>query len=89
MEVTCKHEEFQSFCNVQRLSDKEGGEVSRFHAELKIRCAKCKQDFGFKTGNRRGFSMRDATTALDDKELRIPIFPHRGLPIGIKKIGTT
>jgi len=63
---------------VHRLENDKTGVVERFQAD-------CKKSFGFKTKNRRGLSLDDATTSIDDTELRIPIFPSNGLPLGVKK----
>lgn len=83
--MECEHRNFQSFCNVHRLENDKTGVVERFQADVRIRCADCKKSFGFKTKNRRGLSLDDATTSIDDTELRIPIFPSNGLPLGVKK----
>ncbi len=76
----CEHNQFETKVDVNRLSEKEGGAVTGYSADIQIRCAECKTPFAFK-GLSAG-SMIDVPTvsAVYAEELRAPIEPAPGAP---------
>jgi hypothetical protein len=74
--MECSHESFLSNCNVYRLTEGEGGRVSRFSAELTIECVQCCCQFQF-IGVPMGSAPDYPTRNFDRTELRIPIEPFR------------
>jgi len=74
----CEHQNFFSEVGVHRLTDTEGGPVTRYVADIKIRCTDCHQPFSFK-GLVCGALLDRPTVSLDGTELRAPIEPAKPL----------
>lgn len=72
----CDHSEaFDAFVGVHPLADEEGGPITRWAADIKIRCKTCGQPFEF-IGVPQGLSLsRPMTAAIYADELRTPIKP--------------
>lgn len=73
----CKHEVFDCFCAVGRLTDGDNGPVTSYCLDVKVQCRECKQFFEF-VGLEAGLSPSKPTTSLDFTELRVPIRPYTG-----------
>ena len=71
----CEHADFRASVAVNRLSERGGGPVRRFQADLKIECAECGEKFFF-LGVFVGRSFRSPRVSIDGTELRIPIRPQ-------------
>lgn len=72
--VDCQHNNFITEAKVIRLTDVEGGPVTGYSADIKIRCADCSMPFRF-LGLNVGYSTREPHTDVAGGELRIPIKP--------------
>jgi hypothetical protein len=70
----CAHEEFEAAVDVNRLTEKEGGGVSNFSADIRITCVQCGTPFHF-IGVEQGLSFRRPMASADSLELRAPIGP--------------
>ena len=73
----CKHENFECFCAVGRLTDGDGGNVTGYCLDVKVQCRECKEFFEF-VGVPAGHSPSEPMTSIDFTELRIPIRPNTG-----------
>lgn len=73
----CLHENFKAVVSVTRLSDVEGGEITNYAADIKIKCDQCGKPFEF-VGVSAGLSKKHPTTNIDSTELRAPIRPSEG-----------
>ncbi len=73
----CEHKEFKSMVKVGRLSEKEGGVINSYCADITINCAECGQAFEF-VGVSGGYSPFEPKVSADSTELRIPIKPSTG-----------
>lgn len=75
--MSCKHLNFEAEVAVNRLSKEEGGPITHYCADIKIRCAECKMDFEF-VGVSAGYNplkpMADATFTT----LNVPICENKG-----------
>lgn len=77
--MKCLHEQFECVCAVNRLCQTEGGQVTHYNAEIKIRCIECETLFEF-VGLPLGTSPYRPTVSMDGFELRAPITPM-GVPV--------
>ena len=77
--MKCQHEVFECACDIQRLTATEGGPVTHYSAEIKIRCVQCETLFEF-VGLPLGTSPYRPTVSMDGFELRAPITPM-GVPV--------
>jgi hypothetical protein len=75
--MKCKHEQFESFTKVARLTNEDGGEVTGFSLDLKVKCVQCNEFFEF-IGVANGYSQNQPLASIDFTELRIPIRPNTG-----------
>lgn len=73
----CKHESFECFCSVGRLTDGDNGPVTDYMLDIKVQCRDCKQFFEF-IGVPAGYSPSEPMTSTDFTELRIPVRPNTG-----------
>ena len=47
--MSCHHENFTADCDVRRvLDDREGGDLTAFALDVRVRCADCGEPFGFR-----------------------------------------
>lgn len=76
----CEHTQFKSKIGVYRLSDKEGGPVTGYTAEIHITCAECGLPFRFR-GFAAGSHYGEARVSVDATELRAPIEPAHTVEI--------
>lgn len=72
--MTCEHPDFVAVVDVNRLSDVEGGPISAFSADVRVRCAECDEPFVF-IGVPLGLSPMHPTGSLDGSALSCPIRP--------------
>lgn len=84
--MSCAHEDFEANVDVQRLTDVEGGPVTSFYVEVKIRCTACQEPFCFR-GAPHGLSPLRPTISFDGTELTAPIHPMSDPTIGIGTLG--
>lgn len=68
----CHHEHFEAIVNVARVSDVEGGPITRFAADVRISCVQCRAPFGFR-GMPVGMLPGQPTTSPDAIEARMPL----------------
>ncbi len=71
----CKHEEFESWVEVNRLIDRD---PIVFMAEVKIECVQCKAPFRFK-GLPGGLNFEKPMCSAEGHEARLPIEPSSHL----------
>ncbi len=70
----CKHEKFQANSRVGRLSEVEGGPITRYVIEIQVHCVECMMPFQF-VGLPGGVSPNYPTTCVEKIEARMPIKP--------------
>lgn len=68
----CPHLNFEAQVDVNRLTEKEGGPVTKWAADIRIRCADCGAECHF-VGVDQGLSFRRPMCSADGTELRAPI----------------
>lgn len=78
--MTCKHEEFEAYTSVSRLTDEEGGPVTGYAFSVSVRCKHCKMPFQFR-GSNIGISLTEPTVSFDQRELRCEIEPAKNVKI--------
>lgn len=71
---TCEHLNFGADCRVGRLTDKEGGAVTGYTIDVKVKCKECGLPFRF-LGLPHGYSFVEPSVSADGTELRAPIEP--------------
>lgn len=84
--AACPHEDFWADVAVQRLTEVEGGPVTAFYAEIKVKCVQCGEPFCFR-GVPLGLSQLAPTMSFDGTELSAPIHPMSDPTIGIGTLG--
>jgi hypothetical protein len=72
--MSCDHQQFAGAVEVSRLTGTEGGPVTGYAADIKIKCADCGRPFRF-VGVPGGVSPNQPTVSLAGDELRAPIEP--------------
>lgn len=72
--MPCDHQTFECVTTVNRLVSKDGGPVTHYSADIKIRCLDCNTLFEF-VGLPWGTSPYRPTVSMDGFELRAPITP--------------
>lgn len=72
--AACSHARFGASVEVNRLSDDDGGPVTGYSADIRIRCAECGLPFEF-IGLPAGLSPSQPTSSFAGDELRVPIKP--------------
>lgn len=73
----CEHRDFEAEVTVQRLEDAPG-KVGAYLADVRVRCAACKQQFQF-LGLPQGLDIGGAACSFDRTEAHLTISPD-GLP---------
>jgi hypothetical protein len=71
---TCKHENFQCEARIGRLSHEEGGPITGYTAEIRVKCTECGLPFRF-IGLAAGSHYASPTVSIDGEELHAPIEP--------------
>lgn len=74
---TCKHENFRAQVDVNRLSKTEGGPITHYSADVRIKCAQCGTPFEF-MGLPVGLNAYGVAVDLEGTELRAAIKPLNG-----------
>lgn len=72
--MTCRHNQLRAQVSVSRLSDKEGGPITGYTADVTIVCAECNIPFRF-IGVPAGYDFATPRVSIDGTELRAPIEP--------------
>lgn len=75
----CPHENFHAHVDVNRLSSEEGGPITAYSAEVRLRCMDCDEQFRF-IGCPAGLLPDRPAVSVDESELRIPIRPASSDP---------
>jgi hypothetical protein len=75
--MTCRHEKFAGRVDITRLSEKSGGPVTGYTADVTIRCDQCGLPFRF-VGIAAGNHYAEPRVSVDGQELRAPIEPAEG-----------
>lgn len=70
----CAHVNFKAKVAVHRLTDKEGGPVTGYTADVQIECVECGLPFRF-MGLAAGSHHSEPRVSVDATELRAPIEP--------------
>lgn len=70
----CEHEEFKCNARIARLSEKEGGPITGYTAEITVHCLQCGLPFRF-VGMAAGNHYAEPRVSVDGTELRAPIEP--------------
>lgn len=78
--MNCKHEQFESDVKVARIQKEEGGEITDYMVEIKVRCSNCKEFLEFK-GVSGGLNFSFPTASPDNQELRLPAKLNKDLTI--------
>lgn len=74
----CEHPDFEATVDVHRLKESDAAPVDGFMADVRVRCAACKQPFKF-LGLELGLNLQGAACSYDREEARLTISPD-GLP---------
>ena len=72
--MACQHENFQCDCQIGRLLHKDGGAVTGYTADIKVKCVDCGVSFRF-VGLPAGNHHSEPRVSVDGIELRAPIEP--------------
>jgi hypothetical protein len=83
--MACEHENFDATVCVHRLADVEGGPVTGYAAEVRIKCVQCDTPFEF-LGLEPGIDTQGARVSLDGQELRAAITPPGVKPNPLQRI---
>lgn len=75
--TACKHEDFMANVNVGRFSEKDGGPIDSYCADITVKCAQCEMPFRF-LGVPHDYSFNKPTVDILALELRAPIYPNDG-----------
>ena len=70
----CPHMNFRADVRVGRLTDKEGGPVTGYSADVKIHCTECGLPFRF-LGLAAGYHYAEPRVSIDATALRAPLEP--------------
>lgn len=70
--MTCVHFGFLATGDVNRLTDSDGGPVTGYAADIRIKCADCGLPFVF-VGVPFGSSPNQPMVSVDGQELRAPL----------------
>lgn len=72
--MVCQHEEFWADVEVHRITDGEGGPVTHYYCDVKVRCEQCKETFCF-IGMEHGLDPTKPMMSVLGDEARLPIRP--------------
>lgn len=72
--LACEHENFRAEVKVGRLSREEGGPITGYCADVKVKCVACGLPFRF-IGLAAGNHFAEPRVSVDGTELRAPIEP--------------
>lgn len=75
----CQHEQFRATVKVGRLTKVEGGPVTGYTADVRIKCANCGLPFQF-LGLEPGIDSQGARVDLEGTEARLAICPQGSKP---------
>ena len=76
---------FAARVNVFRLSDKEGGPINGYLAEITVSCAECGLPFQF-LGLEPGVDTHGARVGIDGLEARIALSPQGARPSPLQRM---
>lgn len=72
--MSCDHLIFEASVDVLRLTETEGGPVTGYAADIRVRCVDCGEHFTFL--GPAGLSRAAPMVSVDGLELRAPIVPR-------------
>lgn len=72
--MTCAHENFAVEADVNRLSTEDGGPITRYELDVRVKCTDCGKPFRF-LGLPMGLDLSGAAVSVDGKEARLAIYP--------------
>jgi hypothetical protein len=75
----CPHEDFRADVEVNRLTDVDGGPVTGYSADVRIRCAQCDEPFRW-IGVQAGLNSGRPMVSVDETELHAPVRPASSDP---------
>ena len=81
----CEHQDFSATVNVVRLTEKDGGPVTGFLAEIRIVCRQCGTPFQF-LGLEPGCDTQGSRVSLDGLEANLAIAPEGSKPNPMQRI---
>lgn len=87
---TCKHENFISHVDVNRITNQSVGDGILVYAlDLRVNCKDCGQPLQF-VGLPNGMSFYRPTSSLDGQEARFPmVIPGEQIPVGLAGFSVT
>lgn len=83
--MSCEHMNFAATVGVGRLSKEEGGPITSYMADVRIRCADCGRPFQF-LGLKPGIDTGGAAVSIDGLEARIALCPQGEQPSALDRI---
>lgn len=81
----CEHNNFLADVSVGRLSQTDGGPITSYTADIRIRCADCDLPFEF-LGLECGFDLQGARVSIDGQEARIALAPKGLKPSPLQRM---
>lgn len=72
--MKCDHDQFEVNVGVHRLTETEGGPVTRYTTDISVKCGMCGLPFRF-LGLPFGLHFAESRLSVDSLELRAPIEP--------------
>lgn len=86
MRPPCDHNNFAAEVAVARLTSTDGGPVTSYLAEIRIRCEQCGIPFEFR-GLETGLNLQGAAMSIDAQEANLAIIPQGTEPTPLDIIG--
>jgi len=81
----CDHMNFSAEVDVHRLTRDEGGPVTGYMADVRVRCLKCGKPFQF-LGLPAGVDTQSATVSVDGLEAHLALCPQGHEPSALDHI---
>jgi hypothetical protein len=78
-DLACEHEDFEAVVEVNRVTKVEGGPVTGYSADIRVRCLNCGEPFRW-TGLRAGLSPARPMCSIDETVLVAPLRPASADP---------
>lgn len=75
----CPHDDLEAWVDVNRLTAVEGGPVTGYAADIRVKCAQCGEPFRW-IGCQAGLSPARPMVSVDEAELRAPLRPASAGP---------
>lgn len=75
----CEHNNFDAEVAVARVTSVDGGPVTGYSADIRVRCADCGEPFRW-TGLKAGMSPRHPMCSIDETTMTAPLRPASADP---------